>query len=200
MRKAWHAPKVRAVRAVLRWLPLGQARAQSTQHKVDGVSPSITTGGVTLTSTPINNFYTADNANNKINVKVTFDEVVKVVSGTPQLTLKLGSTNKNAAYTRGTGTANLVFEYTVVAGDNDPNGISIQSLSGNIEDDAGNAAILTGSHSPIKPPHKVDTSVPRISGISITSTPGSESTYRAGESIQARVSFSESVNVTGTRS
>ena len=47
------------------------------------------------------------------------------VTGTPQVTLKVGSKNRAAAYKSGTGTKNLVFEYTVVTGDTDTDGISI---------------------------------------------------------------------------
>ena len=42
-----------------------------------------------------------------------------------------------------------------------------------------------------------DTTAPTVSGVSIASTSGSDSTYRIGDSIDVNVTFSESVNVTG---
>ena len=183
-------------------MALGRAQVQATTHRVDGVSPSI--GGVTITSTPNNNFYTTNNGNNTISFQVTFNEDVEVVSGTPHLTLTIGDKSKEALYKEYGKTDNtedkakLVFKYTVIAGDNDTNGISIQSLSGNIEDVAGNDANLTGVSLTDQPSHKVDTIVPNISRIEITSTPGYDSTYQAGETIQARVTFSESVTVNTT--
>jgi hypothetical protein len=51
------------------------------------------------------------------------------VTGTPQLALALGSAGapvfKNAAYASGSGTSELIFQYLVVAGDNDPDGVQL---------------------------------------------------------------------------
>jgi hypothetical protein len=75
-----------------------------------------------------------------IPITVTFSEAVNV-SGTPQLTLETGSTDRVATYSSGSGTATLTFNYTVQAGDESPdldylntnaltlNGGSIQDLS-----------------------------------------------------------------------
>ena len=75
-----------------------------------------------------------------------FNEPV-VVTGTPTLTLTIGM-GRNAIWTRGSGTQNLVFEYTIAPGDEDTDGVSIAanqlSLNGGtITDAAGNPAILT---------------------------------------------------------
>ena len=176
-------------------VPHSQGAPQASQYRVDGVSPTIPTNGIRISSTaPSTGFYKKDN---KIQVQVSFSEKVNV-SGTPQVTLNIGETNKTAGYTRGSGTSSLVFAYTVVTGDTDTNGVSIHALSGTIEDAAGNAAILTGATLTDQADHKVDTSVPSISSIAITSTPGSENSYQASEKIQLRVSFSENVEVTDT--
>ena len=117
----------------------------------------------------------------------------------PQLTLTIGVSGKRANYTSGSGTATLVFEYTVALGDEDIDGIEIGANqlslnSGTITDSAGNAATLT--HTPLAPHplHRVDTSVPTVSGVAITSV-APNGTYKLGETIQAAVTFSEVVTV-----
>ncbi|WP_189346331.1 Ig-like domain-containing protein, partial [Undibacterium macrobrachii] len=56
------------------------------------------------------------NAGDIINVTVTFSAAVNV-SGTPQLTLETGTTDRTINYVSGTGTTTLTFTYTVQAGD-----------------------------------------------------------------------------------
>ena len=177
-----------------------QSGSQSTRHSVDGVSPSIAPNGVSISSTPPSSgFYKMGET---IRVQVTFSETVNV-SGTPQLTVNIGGTGKPTTYVRGSGTRTLVFGYTVATGDTDTDGIEIAanqlSLNGGtIEDAAGNAASLTYPALTPQAGHKVDTTVPSISGIAITSTPGSKDTYTVDETVQVQVSFSETVTVTGT--
>ena len=50
---------------------------------------------------------------------------------------------------------------------------------------------------PAQTSRKVDTIVPNISSIRLTSTPGSDSTYQLRETIQVQMTFNEVVNVTG---
>ncbi len=63
-----------------------------------------------------------------IEVTVTFSEAVTVTeAGTdkPQIEIDVGGTPRQAEYESGTGTAALVFGYTVAAGDADSDGIAI---------------------------------------------------------------------------
>ncbi len=174
-------------------------RAQAS-HKVDGTAPTIATNGISITSTaPSNNTYTKGDA---IQATVTFSENVDV-TGTPQLTLKIGTADKNAAYTSGSGTTALVFEYTVVASDVDADGIEIRAdklalNGGTIKDAAGNAATLTYNALSAQASHKVDGTIPSINSIAITSTAPANNTYKTGDKIQATVTFTESMKVTGT--
>ena len=85
-----------------------------------------------------------------IDITVTFDDSVTVdtTSGTPQLQLETGTTDRLAAYTGGSGTATLTFRYTVVNGDAaaDLDYRATDALArngGTIKDVAGNAANLT---------------------------------------------------------
>ncbi|MDX1559723.1 MAG: Ig-like domain-containing protein [Marinobacter sp.] len=74
-----------------------------------------------------------------------WNEVVNV-TGTPALNLNIGGSSRQANYVSGTGTAALVFSYTVQAGDEDTDGIVVSSLTldgGTIQDAANNPAYLT---------------------------------------------------------
>ena len=66
-------------------------------------------------------------------VTVTFSREV-AVTGTPVLKLNVGGAEKDAAYSSGTGSSQLVFSYTVADADTDHDGLSIDanklSLSG----------------------------------------------------------------------
>jgi hypothetical protein len=82
-----------------------------------------------------------------IDVRVTFSETVSV-TGTPQLLLETGTTDRNATYVSRSGSNTLVFNYTVQTGDmsNDLDYVATSSLTlngGTIEDAVGNNAILT---------------------------------------------------------
>ena len=95
--------------------------------RVDGLSitnnvpePAVSIAGVAITSTPAagGNYATGE----AIEVTVTFSEAVTVdtTGGTPRLRIDLGAGDNNgrhAAYASGSGTAALVFGYTVAAAD-----------------------------------------------------------------------------------
>ena len=59
-----------------------------------------------------------------IEVTVTFDSAV-TVSGAPQVALGVGGETRQAAFRSGTGSDELIFSYTVAAGDEDTNGIEV---------------------------------------------------------------------------
>ncbi len=105
------------------------------------VAPDTTAPTVTSVTPPANGTY-ADGDN--LDFTVNFDENV-TVTGSPHLSLTVGSATRNAAYAGGTGTSALSFRYTVQAGDSDSNGVTVDSLTlngGAIKDGAGNNATL----------------------------------------------------------
>ena len=109
----------------------------TTSVLVDAISPAVTS--VTV---PSNATYTVDQ---NLNFTVVFDEAV-AVTGTPRITLTIGSTTRYANYLSGTGTTSIVFRHTVLSGDVDANGITVGTLglnSGTMKDAAGNNAVLT---------------------------------------------------------
>ncbi|XKH39012.1 autotransporter-associated beta strand repeat-containing protein [Azospirillum doebereinerae] len=82
-----------------------------------------------------------------VSIQVNFSEAV-TVTGTPQLTLETGTTDRTINYAGGSGTGTLTFTYTVQAGDTSAD-LDYQSISaltlngGTIKDAAGNDATLT---------------------------------------------------------
>ena len=88
-----------------------------------------TSGAVTITSDPGPDDTYA--AGDDIDLTVTFAEntTVDTADGTPQIGLTIGTTPKLAGYTSGSGTASLVFRYTVAEGDLDTDGVSTGSGS-----------------------------------------------------------------------
>ena len=178
------------------------ALAPQTDHKVDAVSPRLNTDGLAVTSTSGNNYYRQGTT---LQVTATFNEEV-TVAGTPTLGITIGMSNRSATYQSGSGTAKLVFEYTVATGDLDTDGISILAnqitvpVNATLQDTAGNPADVTHRALDTQPTHKVDGVVPTVApkGLAITSTPTSNHTYTIGETIQVTVTFTENVVVTNT--
>ena len=147
-----------------------------------------------------------------IDVTVTFSEDV-TVTGVPQLELDFDGTAKTAAYSSANG-AEVVFSYTVALRDSGSEGVAIGanklSLNGGaIQDEAANSATLTHAAVAADSGHKVDNpfdnltpgttdiTAPTISSIAVTSDPGDDYTYGAGDIIRVTVTFSEDVVVTG---
>lgn len=96
---------------------------------------------VNVTSTKADGAYKAGVS---IDITVEFNEAV-TVTGTPQLELETGDTNRQVSYSSGSGLNILTFSYTVQAGDtsSDLDYISVNALTGTIKDVVGNDANLT---------------------------------------------------------
>jgi len=135
-----------------------------------------------------------------VSIQISFSESV-VVTGTPQLTLETGSTDRVLNYVSGSGTNSLTFTYTVQAGDTsaDLDYASTTALAlngGSINDSSGNTGVLTlpglgasGSLSANKA-IVIDTSLPTVTSFSSTTSDGA---YKAGTTINITVTFSEAV-------
>ncbi len=165
---------------------------------IDGSGASITN----VTSNTANATYKVGDA---IDVRVNFSENV-TVTGTPQITLETGSTDRLASYSSGSGASTLVFSYTVQSGDtsSDLDYISTGALTlngGTIKDSGTNNASLTlptpgtaGSLGYNKA-LVVDGVVPTVTNVTSNLVNG---TYGPGTLIDVRVTFSENVTVSGT--
>ena len=196
-------------------LKIHQTGTATDSHHLFALSPvfklagSVKPFGVSITSAPAN--ATLGYAMGEtIQVRVDFGEAV-TVTGAPYLVLNVGGVARTAVYDSGAGTRDLNFEYTVVRGETDADGVSlcadtmldsgcgrITLNNGSITADSDSAAILLdlpdlGNQSG----HKVD-GVAEAKEVSITSTPADTAAgYAAGETIQVRVDFGEAVTVTG---
>ena len=104
--------------------------------------------------------------NGNIDVTVTFSEAV-TVTGTPLITLTVGSAPQLAFYDSGSGTTALLFRYTVAAGDNDADGVSIAADAlalngGTIRDSADSNASITHGAVVAAVDQVVDTTAPGV--------------------------------------
>jgi len=175
----------------------------NSSYKVDTILPTVSS--VEITSAPgIQNSFL--NAGDNVSVTATFSETVNVdnASGNPTITLVVGSDNRTATYTSGSGSTDLVFRYTIQAtgtsGENDSNGISIPENalalnSGTIRDPAHNNATLTHSAVSDNSSVKVDTTLPTVS-VAITGEDGIQGSFlNAGDNVSVTATFSETVNV-----
>ncbi|XEG75678.1 DUF4347 domain-containing protein [Pseudomonas sp. abacavir_1] len=118
----------------------GSGTKDSGNYAIDTLVPSVNS----VSSSTANGVYKAGDV---ISIQVSFNEAV-TVTGTPQLTLETGATDRAVSYVSGSGTSTLTFNYTVQAGDSsaDLDYLASNALSlngGSIRDAAGNDATLT---------------------------------------------------------
>lgn len=182
----------------------------ATGHNVDGIVPTVQ--GVEIASRPARgNTY---GRGEQIIVEVTFadggpeDESVYLVdcpTGSPWLDLSIGTHSRRAVYATGSGTPRLVFGYTVLAQDEDADGISIGANTldtdeGCVEDAAGNALDDPTRIVPVQqqPNHRVDGRfvAPTATGVRILSNPpaGQGANYRLGDELRFAVDFNVPVH------
>ncbi len=180
------------------------AISNAAAHKVDGAQGPPGVIGVVVGSPPVGDTFERGDA---VAATVTFNRPV-AVTGTPQLALGIGTQTRQASYASGSGTASLVFQYTVVQADVDADGLSIGTSalalnSGTIRLSGGtlDATLGLGTHAISNSgSHKVaggTFTASSVSGVAISSSPSSGDTYGLGEEIEVEVTFVRPVNVTG---
>ena len=96
------------------------------QFAVSAASSNVTT--ITIPSTPVGGAAAGYTVGEVVTIRVTFS-LAETVTGTPSIAINVGGNLRVAKYVSGSGTVNLNFAYTVVAGDVDANGISIAANS-----------------------------------------------------------------------
>ena len=168
--------------------------------------PYLVDGGVAITSTPrhtgAGDTYVRGD---EIEFTLTFNEAVDV-SGTPGFTFIAGVDELTAAYASGSGTEELTFVYTVVAGDLDINGLEFAG-SDEAWDNPEDAVVRAGDTVTAlihfdgvgnQAGHEIRGSVvrPAITDIEITSLPLVDDTYGLGETIEVTVTVDRNVDVT----
>ncbi len=163
--------------------------------KVDGVRPIITS----MTPPPDGYYGVGSN----VNFTLHFSEAI-TVTGSPYVQIKFGSTYKNAYYSSGSMTNDIVFTYTVGVTNNGLNaGTTFYSPvilnGGTLQDGPGNDAVLTFAGSTYAGV-VVDGVLPVASSAvseNLTST-SNHASFKPGQIMSFKLIFSESVNVTGS--
>ena len=148
-----------------------------------------------------------------VRVRVTFSEAVEVdtAGGTPRLNIDLDPAywgTKPAAYESGSGTAELLFAYTVVQPNESTRGIAV--LADTLEANgctiraAADGKDVRLAHAGLghDPAHKVDwrlapAGTVSVTAVAVVSDAGEDDTYGLGDRIRVQVTFSEAVSVTG---
>jgi len=133
-------------------------------------------------------------ASDSVDIEVQFSEALTVI-GSPGLSLQVGAQTRSAQYVGAkTGDASvLVWRYTVQAGDNDADGISIGAnalnlgSNGSIRDAFGNQAVLNHAAPLGLVPVLVDTTAPTV----ILSLMGDDTHLALGETATLQIKFSE---------
>ncbi|WP_040302739.1 T9SS C-terminal target domain-containing protein [Algoriphagus machipongonensis] len=105
----------------------------------------VTIPTVTSVTVPSNATYIAGQ---NLDFTINFSEsvIVNTAAGTPELSLTIGSTERQAVFQSGSGSGALLFRYTVQPGELDNDGIAVGTLSANggtLEGAVGNNANLT---------------------------------------------------------
>ncbi|PJI47493.1 MAG: hypothetical protein CTR55_18935 [Pseudomonas sp.] len=118
----------------------GSGSRDSGNFVIDTLAPSVSS----VSSSTANGVYRAGDT---ISIQVTFNENV-LVTGTPQLSLETGTTDRVVNYSSGSGSNVLTFTYTVQAGDTSADldylgSAALAMNGGSIRDSAGNDATLT---------------------------------------------------------
>lgn len=153
-----------------------------------------------VTSSTVNGLY---KPGDNIDIQVTFNMPV-TVTGTPQLMLETGATDRTIHYVSGTGTNTITFSYTVLTGDlsNDLDYISTTALAlngGTIKSNGLDALLAlpapgTAGSLGANKTILVDGIVPSILSVTVPAN----KTYVAGEVLTFRVSISELVSIAGS--
>lgn len=148
---------------------------------------------ITSRAAPTNNTYIPGE---KVQMSVTFNKSV-TVTGVPRVSLDVGGITKYANYLSGNGTDTLIFEYSVLPGDVDTDGVEFASLidmnGGAIDDGAGNNAdpffdtLYTSGVI-------IDGPIPTVTSI----TPPANGTYVEGDVLYFTLNFNMIVDVTGS--
>lgn len=169
-------------------VPSGIFATASTGILINVVQPTITS-----ITPPVNATYTLGQ---QLNFTVNFSSAVNVI-GTPSLNINLSTGSVLATYIGGTGTANLIFRYTVASNHIDADGVYLMSPmvlnGGSIKNLSGtqNAALLYSS--PVTTGVLVDAATgPYVIGGTIPPN----GFYLEGQDLDFKLSFNRLVNVT----
>ena len=180
--------------------------ASTNSVTLDATGPTVNSVVITSASGIQNNSL---NAGDVLTATVTLNEAATVTttSGTPYINLNIGGTTVQASYASGSGTTALSFTYTILSGQTDANGISIDANSlslnsGTITDAVGNSATLTHSAVSDNASFMVDTTAPTASVTTATLANTDSATVQSSETgtaylVNTNVSVTNEASITG---
>ncbi len=158
-------------------------------YTLDAQAPAVS-GTVSI---PAHGVYSAGHP---LTFDVAFDEDVTLIGTGSTLELDIGGAARSAAYQSKLGNT-ITYAYTVQAGDNDANGITIGAIAlggSTLRDTAGNNAILSLSgHLPSTAGVKIDAAAPQISSVGVPA----DGAYGVGQTLYFTVNFDEDISVSG---
>ncbi|MFI8745574.1 Ig-like domain-containing protein, partial [Pseudomonas sp. NPDC077186] len=161
----------------------GAGSTLSSNYGIDTLAPAVSS-----VSVPVGVQY---NAGDTLTFVVSVSEAV-IVNGTPRLAIDMGGSTVFADYVAGSGSATLVFQYSVQPGDNDADGIAVSGLLSNgatLRDASGNAMSLALNNVGDSSGVIVDTNAPIASAIvALDPTP------TTADSVRYTVIFNEDVS------
>lgn len=162
-----------------------------TSVLVDAVAPTVSS-----VSVPANGSYKAGD-NLDFTVNTSENVTVNTTGGTPQLSLTVGATTRQATYVSGSGSSALLFRYTVQTGELDSDGIAIGTLSTNggtlrdaVSNNLNTALNSVGATGGVR----VDAVAPTIGSVDVPAN----ATYVAGQNLFFVVNATENVTVATT--
>jgi|GEM_PF-2062529 S-layer homology domain. len=154
---------------------------------VDAVAPSVESIDV-----PLSGIYKAGDV---LNFTIYYDEKV-AVTGSPYITVTIGTATVRAVYASGSGTNDITFSYSIQAGDADSDGIALGTMvlnGGVMTDSAGNAASVSLTGAGSTNAVLVDTTAPSVTGVEVPD----DGIYKEGGILEFTVQYNEKVAVTG---
>ena len=172
-------------------------------HRVDACQARV--AGLEIVSDPgAGGTYSAGD---DIELRVTYNEVVHVRKpprATFYIVLSVGEHSRPAMFVSGSGTAELLFRYTVGADDVDTDGISIAAHDFycepegglcEVQDAAGNLSGRQVPSLPAQGDHRVDAARAAVVTVRFVSNAGDDQTYAVGETVEIAVEFTTAVHV-----
>ncbi len=140
------------------------------------------------------------NSGDRLTARVTFNTAV-TVGGKPQLALDIGGVTRQAGYLGGSGTTVLEFAYSILATDNDSDGVAIKANAlsgGTLLDSTGSALIRGNAAVASNPNYRVDNVLakPRSVAVAGSDSPQGE-WHHEGHRLTARILFDEPVFISG---
>ena len=154
-------------------------------HKVDGIRPTLVTTGSDAPTT------SADGTQ----VILTFSEDISAVS-LSGIDLNVNSNSnyeQGATVSRSGRTVTLTLILTIQAGWP----VTVELSADAVDDAAGNGNLVLGATTVTNAVGTMAVT-PTVTGVALTSAPGSDNTYGIGDAVEATVTFSAAVDISGT--